>query len=238
MEQAGRLRSWWKETLFPSWLRYINQSSEIHKGDSCDVEIYRAAPSAGARGDASVVDLSRCEIARESRLASLATDSRPSRANGGHAVVRSDWPWPYCSADRPISAAGSMAVPSDDAMVNSTARAERLVGDECRICLKSCTEACQLFRDDRGIPEKLMAVAAVQVSSPSPFPSPSSFLSLPASLILKPPTRRRREPSPRPGYLAFAFLCVHRCSSRPGGLGGFYPSMPRRRFGSTSIVFR
>ncbi|KAL0126473.1 hypothetical protein PUN28_005083 [Cardiocondyla obscurior] len=40
----------------------------------------------------------------------------------------------------------------------------QLVGDECRICLKSCTEACQrLFRDDGGIPEKLMAVAAVQV---------------------------------------------------------------------------
>ncbi|KYM81686.1 hypothetical protein ALC53_07848 [Atta colombica] len=55
-----------------------------------------------------------------------------------------------------------MAVPSDDAM-NNIARVEQLVGDECRICLKSCTEACQLFLNDSGIPEKLMAIAAVQV---------------------------------------------------------------------------
>ncbi|XP_011868355.1 PREDICTED: zinc finger protein 569-like [Vollenhovia emeryi] len=63
-----------------------------------------------------------------------------------------------------------MAVPGDDAMVNGTARAERLVGDECRICLKSCAEACQLFRDDGGIPEKLMAIAAVQVEEGDGLP--------------------------------------------------------------------
>ncbi|XP_012532014.1 zinc finger protein 615 [Monomorium pharaonis] len=64
-----------------------------------------------------------------------------------------------------------MAVPNDDAMVNSTAYVERLVGDECRICLKSCTEACQLFRDDGGIPEKLMAIAAVQVEEGDGLPT-------------------------------------------------------------------
>ncbi|XP_077258992.1 uncharacterized protein LOC143895605 [Temnothorax americanus] len=64
-----------------------------------------------------------------------------------------------------------MAVPSDDAMVNSTVRAERLVGNECRICLKPCTEVCQLFRDDGGIPEKLMAIAAVQVEEGDGLPA-------------------------------------------------------------------
>ncbi|XP_011645273.1 zinc finger protein 878-like isoform X1 [Pogonomyrmex barbatus] len=64
-----------------------------------------------------------------------------------------------------------MAVPNDDAMVNNSVRAERLVGDECRICLKSCTEACQLFRDGGGIPEKLMAVAAVQIEEGDGLPT-------------------------------------------------------------------
>ncbi|KYN07424.1 hypothetical protein ALC62_01626 [Cyphomyrmex costatus] len=48
-------------------------------------------------------------------------------------------------------------------MMNNIPRVEQLVGDECRICLKSCPEACQLFCNDGGIPEKLMAIAAVQV---------------------------------------------------------------------------
>lgn len=120
------------------------------------------------RRDRRGVDLSRSLASRESRQIRV-------RANGGHAVALR----PYRLAGQPITATGSMAVPSDDAMVNSTARAERLVGDECRICLKSCTEACQLFRDDRGIPEKLMAVAAVQVSSP---PAPPPFLPLSLSV--------------------------------------------------------
>ncbi|XP_072744387.1 uncharacterized protein [Anoplolepis gracilipes] len=62
-----------------------------------------------------------------------------------------------------------MAISNDDMMMNNMAHAERLVGDECRICLKSCTETCQLFRD--GIPEKLMAIAAVQVEEGDGLPA-------------------------------------------------------------------
>ncbi|XP_029164989.1 zinc finger protein 37 homolog [Nylanderia fulva] len=63
-----------------------------------------------------------------------------------------------------------MAVSNDDVMMNNVAHAERIVGDECRICLKSCTEICQLFRDSR-IPEKLMAIAAVQVEEGDGLPA-------------------------------------------------------------------
>jgi hypothetical protein len=57
-----------------------------------------------------------------------------------------------------------MEVSDDDVMVNNTACTERLVGDECRVCLKSCTETRQLFHDGCGISKKLMAIAAVQVN--------------------------------------------------------------------------
>ncbi|EFN69676.1 RAS-responsive element-binding protein 1 [Camponotus floridanus] len=54
-------------------------------------------------------------------------------------------------------------------MMNNMARVERIVGDECRICLKSCTETCQLFRN--GISEKLMAIAAVQAEEGDGLPA-------------------------------------------------------------------
>lgn len=66
-----------------------------------------------------------------------------------------------------------MEVANDDAMVNSAACTERLLGDECRVCLKSCTETRRLFRDSDGdgIPRKLMAVAAVQVEEGDGLPA-------------------------------------------------------------------
>lgn len=53
---------------------------------------------------------------------------------------------------------------NDDKMNNKLTHTEELVSNECRVCLKSSSETYQLFRDDCGIPEKLMAVGAVQVS--------------------------------------------------------------------------
>lgn len=41
---------------------------------------------------------------------------------------------------------------------------EQIYGDECRICLKRAVEICELFRNGDAIPNKLMAVASVQVS--------------------------------------------------------------------------
>ncbi|RLU25901.1 hypothetical protein DMN91_002063 [Ooceraea biroi] len=64
-----------------------------------------------------------------------------------------------------------MEVSNDDVMVNNTACTERLVGDECRVCLKSCTETRQLFHNGGGIPRKLMAVAAVQVEEGDGLPT-------------------------------------------------------------------
>lgn len=82
--------------------------------------------------------------------------------NGGRGRDR-DWLHCVLRGVNYLSECISMAVSNDDAMMNSMTRAERIVGDECRICLKLCTETCQLFRN--GISEKLMAIAAVQVSS-------------------------------------------------------------------------
>ncbi|XP_070167420.1 zinc finger protein 615-like [Polyergus mexicanus] len=62
-----------------------------------------------------------------------------------------------------------MAVSNDDMMMNNMAHAERIVGDECRICLKSCMDSCQVFHN--GIPEKMMAIAAVQVEEGDGLPA-------------------------------------------------------------------
>ncbi|XP_012232649.1 zinc finger protein 596-like [Linepithema humile] len=64
-----------------------------------------------------------------------------------------------------------MAVSNDDVIVNNMAHTEQLIGDECRICLKSCTEMYQLFRNDDGILQKLMAVAAVQAEEGDGLPA-------------------------------------------------------------------
>ncbi|XP_014488050.1 PREDICTED: zinc finger protein 271-like [Dinoponera quadriceps] len=64
-----------------------------------------------------------------------------------------------------------MEVVNDDEMVNNLAHVERLAGNECRTCLQSCTEACQLFQNNDGIPEKLMDIAAVQVEEGDGLPA-------------------------------------------------------------------
>ncbi|XP_019697423.1 zinc finger protein 136-like [Harpegnathos saltator] len=64
-----------------------------------------------------------------------------------------------------------MEAVNDDEMVNNLAHTERLMGNECRICLKSCTEVCELFRNNGGISEKLMAIAAVQVEEGDGLPA-------------------------------------------------------------------
>ncbi|KAL2722199.1 zinc finger protein 93-like isoform X1 [Vespula maculifrons] len=43
--------------------------------------------------------------------------------------------------------------------------------EDCRICLRRCNEACQLFQNDKGFSQKLMAFAAVQVEEGDGLPS-------------------------------------------------------------------
>ncbi|KAG7188365.1 hypothetical protein KM043_008019 [Ampulex compressa] len=56
-------------------------------------------------------------------------------------------------------------------MAKSLETVAQISGEECRVCLKRCTETCQLFDSGFGIARKLMAVAAVQVEEGDGLPS-------------------------------------------------------------------